>query len=231
MGMPPQLRRARRRRSRGCLAFVRRIIPRLLVAVIVLAVIAFGWWQYSVTQTVRRIEALGGRVDRDSILPRPWQQAFGWQLNYGRVATIDLRGTLIRDADLQVLSDFEDLLILMLDGTSITDDGLVHVRGLKNLQGVMLSKTQVKGAGLEHLAATPHLKWLTLSGSEIGDDDLERLPPLPELDLLGLGGTQITGQGLAQFSRFPTIRRLYLHETRLDDDDMLYSQNCLSSWV
>lgn len=198
----------------------RRIIPRLLVAGIVVPVIAFSWWQYSIARSVRRIEALGARVHRNSILPQHRQQVVGWQLNYGRVYLIDLRGTLVRDADLRVLSDFEDLLILMLDGTSISDDGLAHLHGLQNLQGLMLGKTQVKGAGLEHLAATPHLKWLTLSGSEIGDDDLERLPPLPELDLLGLGGTQITGRGLAQLRRFRSIRRLYLHQTGLCDDDM-----------
>src|SRR5438034_337180 len=74
-------------------------------------------------RAVAMIKKLGGQVRGDA--KRPFVE-------------VDLGGTNVAGADLQLLKDLPDLRVLDLHNTKITDKGLEHLKDLVNLQGLHL---------------------------------------------------------------------------------------------
>lgn len=114
----------------------------------------------------------------------------------GQITMIDLRYTKVRDADLDLLKDMQQLQILSLGSTDITDTGLEHMDGLTQLRRLDLEKTKVTDAGLRHLGGMVRLEILGLSATKITDAGLEHLKELTQLKHLNVKGTSVTDQGV-----------------------------------
>ena len=107
---------------------------------------------------------------------------------------LDLRGSDVSDADLEVLSNpaFAEVESVLLARTDITDAGIQYLRflGVKELD---LYHTSITDAGLCHLAGIP-LERLDLTGTAVTDAGSE-LGPGQFLDRMG------RGQGVGRSAR------------------------------
>jgi hypothetical protein len=147
------------------------------VSVLVLAVVmSRDRLSSTETEAIRSVERLGGQVKfsdqydesgnpvdeagRPVIGPcspseKPtWKERFAKKLKDWRcyeVRRIDLRGTRIVDADLQVLKDLPSVRTVELDQTGITDEGIRQLKDLKLLCYLGLQDTKVTEPGFNEL--------------------------------------------------------------------------------
>lgn len=106
---------------------------------------------------------------------RPLAQQLTW---------IDLSGTAVTDAGLEVLAGMPHLTRLSLRETAVTDAGLRHLAGLQYLSHLNLYGTSVTDAGLDHLAQLPGLRALYLWQTQVTDEGVNRLTTrLPRLEV------------------------------------------------
>ncbi len=70
---------------------------------------------------------------------------------FGKLKTLVLAGTLVRDEDITHIANLKELQTLSLASTSITDAGLKHLTGLKALQEIDLTGAKVTDAGVGEL--------------------------------------------------------------------------------
>src|SRR5262249_51612789 len=108
-------------------------------------------------QAIAQIKRLKGQVKRD--LNNPDKPA----------VSLDLHGTRISDADLEILRSLTKLQSLNLYNTNVTDAGLVHLQGLTSLSTLYLNYTSITDAGLAHLTGLPHLQQLGLYHTQVTD--------------------------------------------------------------
>ena len=110
------------------------------------------------------IRRLGGSVDTD----------------HGRIVSVNLSGSRLRDRDLANLSPLQGLLRLNL------------------------STTEVGDLGAQALSTMTDLRELDLSHTLISDDGLRRLAPLVRLENLNLGYSLVEGAGLQHLRNLRT---------------------------
>jgi uncharacterized membrane protein len=99
-----------------------------------------------------------------------------------QVATLDLSGSPLTDADLATVGRLGHLTRLSLSGTRIGDAGLAHLSGLRHLEYLNLYGTAVSDAGLDALAPLTALRslylWQTAATPAGAERLAERLPRL-----------------------------------------------------
>jgi hypothetical protein len=114
-----------------------------------------------------------------------------------QIATLDLSGTAIVDADLEAVGRLRHLTRLRLDRTSVGDAGLTHLEGLSHLESLNLFGTSVTDAGLAALEPLVALRSLYLWRSGATTDGVDRLEAvLPHLRV-NLGMSQSAIDSLA----------------------------------
>lgn len=150
----------------------------------------------SVSEGIAKVEALGGRVQRDE------------SRSGSPVITLSLAGCeSLKDDDLQLLSAFPSLQMLQLSGTTISDAGLKHVAALKNLTTLGLIGTKITDAGLKELVGLQNLEVIRVGNTAITDAGLKDLAKLKKLKMVGLLGTRVTNAGLKEFGEaLPNMR-------------------------
>lgn len=153
----------------------------------------------------------------------------------GEIASVDLTGAWVSDADLERLAGLTKLNRLVLAHTRVTDAGFAHLAGLKtvreldcyyaefftadalahlsgwqSLERLVLRGTRVTSKVLEHVARLKGLRWLDLGYTQIDDANLDLLADLPLLETLSLGGNRISAGGLAQLRLLKNLHHLDL---------------------
>lgn len=97
---------------------------------------------------------------------------------------LDLGGTAVTDAALEVVARFPHLSRLHLDRTAVTDAGLAHLGSLEYLEYLNLYGTSVTDAGVASLATLPRLRTLYLWQTAVTAEGIERLKAArPTLDV------------------------------------------------
>jgi hypothetical protein len=172
----------------------------LLTGVLVFTTLGVSvWWPYHREQDViRRVEALGGRVEVDSIAP--W-----W-----------LRKHLDKER-FQCMGVFDRVWLVKLDRTSVDDSDLTSLSGLADPFGLSLRETRITDAGLEHLGRMPNVVTLFLEGTAISDAGMERVSRLTNLIMLSLDHTRVTERGLVHVAHLSTLIELSLNHTHTND--------------
>jgi internalin A len=164
----------------------------------------------SQARAVAEIEKLQGKVYFDeTVTDKP-------------VVKVNLRSTLISDADLAHLEEFKNLEDVDFFNTSVTDEGFVHLKGLTNLQRLHLDATQVTGAGAVHLREAKKLHTLSLADTQVTDRGLEVIKELPSLRNLNLFRTKITDEGLVHLKELTTLKELTLGFSEVTDGGLVH---------
>jgi Leucine-rich repeat (LRR) protein len=98
------------------------------------------------------------------------------------------------DADMAVLAQLKDMLVLELGDASVTDAGVAKISHFQ-LRQLRLVNAPITDNGLPAIAKISGLNQLDLSGTQITDAGLEELTTL-QLSMLALANTRITAKGL-----------------------------------
>jgi hypothetical protein len=172
----------------------------MLTGVLVLTTLGVSfWWPYHREQDViRRVEALGGRVEISTDAPR-------W-----------LRKYLDRER-CHFMKVFDRVWLVDLDGTSVDDSDLTCLSGLADPFGLSLRGTRITDAGLEQLGRMPNVATLFLEGTAVSDVGMERVSRLKNLMMLSLDHTRVTERGLVHVARLSTLIELSLNHTPTND--------------
>ena len=118
------------------------------------------------------------------------------------VSKIDLTGTQVTDATIQMLSVCPMLQRLTLSQCEITDAGLANLKVLPKLEVLNLSECPVTDAGMAILVkAVPGLRELHLNKTAVTDIGLMHLSKLRSLRSLRAQGTAITQSGTDELER------------------------------
>nr|MBA2500587.1 chitobiase/beta-hexosaminidase C-terminal domain-containing protein [Chitinophagaceae bacterium] len=91
------------------------------------------------------------------------------------VVTLDLAKMPLKDDDIKIISEFENLRRLNLGFTGITGATLVELKKLKFLKTLTLSGTQVNAEQLKQLQSFPELKTVYTWNTPVAATDMEKL--------------------------------------------------------
>jgi internalin A len=145
---------------------------------------------------------------------------------------LNVRGTRISDATLELAGKLTGLEALDIAHTSVTDNGLEHLITLVHLKELALGRGRLTYKALGILRMLPTLTSLDLSGARpvppdmganragpgIPEDALRAIAELKELRVLKLGHSNIGGSGLRILSALDNVERLGLEGCRRIDD-------------
>jgi Leucine-rich repeat (LRR) protein len=157
--------------------------------------------------------------------------------NWKHLRRLNLRGTKITDATLEMLANVQSLESLDVGYAQLTDVGPAHLTGLNNLRELSIGGNKLTAAGLEFLREMPHLTYLDLSGSQRTDSGLwsitltsegiEAIATVTDLSELNLAGSAISANGLKTLEPLPKLTRLTLQNCKRIAHDAV---PVLSSW-
>jgi hypothetical protein len=179
-------------------------------------------------QFAAKVEALGGKVERDAAAPgQPVTVVYlsGTPVTDADLAgigaltglkKIDFTGTKISDAGLEPLFTLQQLEEIVLENTPVGDPTAKRAAALPKLKRLSLQSTKVTDSGLADLSASTSLEelWLT-QNSEFSDAGLEHVAKLPNLTRLDLRATPTTDAGLAHLAKRPTLKYVFLRATKV----------------
>jgi hypothetical protein len=154
----------------------------------------------------------------------------GWK----HLKRLNVRGTRISDATLEIVSHMSGLEALDIANTAVTDNGLDHLITLVNLKELSLGRGRLTNSALEMLRMFPALTYLDLSGARpeppdmanrrrnagagIPQESLRAMAELKELRVLKLGYSSITGPGLRTLASLERVEKLGLEGCHRIDD-------------
>lgn len=92
-----------------------------------------------------------------------------------QITWLDLGGTAVTDAAMEVVARFPHLSRLHLDRTTITDEGIARLTSLEHLEYLNLYGTGVSDAAIDVLAALPRLRTLYLWQTGVTAAGVDRL--------------------------------------------------------
>jgi uncharacterized membrane protein len=92
-----------------------------------------------------------------------------------QIVTLDLAKMPLKDADIKLISNFENLRRLNLSFTSVTGAALTELKKLKHLRSLSLSGTQVNAEQLKQLQSFPNLKTVYTWNIPMALADMEKL--------------------------------------------------------
>jgi internalin A len=186
---------------------------------------------------VARIKELGGIVRYDYQMgANPQQSPSGWPWlrrlvgdeYFQDVASVNLDGTQVSDADLRLIGRLRHTKKLSLNRTDISDEGLASIHGMSQLIYLGLMKTKVTSEGIR-LLPQPQNAWvLVLEDTSVGD---EAVSNLSGCQFLNLQGTKVTSEGMKGLAESKTLIDLSISRTAVDDSAVptLSSVNTLAS--
>jgi hypothetical protein len=124
-----------------------------------------------------------------------------------RVSTVNVRHSL-GDAELRLLLPIANQITwLDLAGTRVSDAGMNVVAEMRNLTRLDLANTAVTDAGTRALSGLRRLEYVNLRGTRVGDGTLATLTQLPALRSLYLWETSVTDAGVDGLrAAKPTVR-------------------------
>lgn len=184
------------------------------------------WWgHHREQQLVQTIESWGGKVWTDN--PDWLTQLVGDDFAaafkvFDRVASVELTGEEITDAEVAHLQRLTCLRSLLLCETTVTDAGLAHLSGMQNLECVILDETDITGTGLVHLKELRKLRRLGLIDTSVTDASLAHLTELKALKEFALcsslaSAKRVTDVGMVHLSGLTNLTFLNLHGTAVTD--------------
>jgi len=157
--------------------------------------------------------------------------------NWKHLRRLNLRGTKITDATLEMLAGVQSLESLDVGFAQLTDVGPEHLTALNNLRELAIGGNKLTASGLEFLREMPHLTYLDLSGAQRTDSGLwsitltsqgvAAIATVADLSELNLAGTAISGNGLKTLEPLPKLSRLTLQGCKRVGHD---AAPVLSSW-
>lgn len=92
-----------------------------------------------------------------------------------QIVTLDLAKMPVKDADIKIISEFENLRRLNLGFTGITGAALTELKKLKFLKSLSLSGTKITAEQLEQLQSFPGLKTVYTWNTPIAATEIEKL--------------------------------------------------------
>ena len=138
----------------------------------------------------------------------------------GRVSSLWMRNTALRDRDLRQIHCWKNLKYLSLYGTNISDDGLEYVGALPVLEGLNIGQTAVVGDGLHHLSNTNlvalHMERMTVAPLQLGG-----LPRIRGLRVLSLDGVPLSNQNIRSICHCKRLESLSLAHESVSDRVLL----------
>ena len=123
------------------------------------------------------------------------------ELHFLQIDAVRL-GRVCDDERLQVLRPLaRQVAWLNLNGTRIGDAGLELIGTMPHLTRLNLSRTETDDAGVARLKGLQYLESLNLYGTQVGDGGLNHLLTMPALHTLYLWQTRTTPDGVEDFRR------------------------------
>jgi internalin A len=149
--------------------------------------------------------------------------------NWKHLKRLNLHGTKITDATLEILEGVPSLEWLDIGWAQITDTGLDHLSSLNNLRSLATGGNKLTGAALQVLRQLPQLEYLDIGGTQrtdsglwsmlLTEEGLQAIASVTELRELRLAGTSITGPGITILKALSKLERLNLQGCkRLGED-------------
>lgn len=92
-----------------------------------------------------------------------------------QVVSLDLAKMAVKDADIKMISEFENLRTLNLNFSAITGAALPELKKLKFLKSLSLSGTKLTAADLKQLQSFPQLKTVYTWNTAVTSTELEQL--------------------------------------------------------
>jgi hypothetical protein len=92
-----------------------------------------------------------------------------------QIVTLNLAKMPLQDADIKLISDFENLRRLNLSFTGITGATLSELKKLKHLRSLSLSGTKINAGQLKQLQSFPNLKTVYTWNTPVAIADIEKL--------------------------------------------------------
>ena len=102
----------------------------------------------------------------------------------------------VGDEGTSALRGWKQLARLNLRGTKITDATLEMLGGLTTLEALDIGYAQLTDVGLDYLTSLSRLTWISMGGNKLTDTGLQFLRQLPQVTYLDIAGTQRTDSGL-----------------------------------
>ncbi|HVW87648.1 MAG TPA: hypothetical protein VHB50_23335 [Bryobacteraceae bacterium] len=140
--------------------------------------------------------------------------------NWKRLTRLNLRGTKITDATLEMLAGVTSLRSLDIGYAQLTDVGLNNLTSLTNLRELSMGGNKLTDNGLEFLRQLPQIAYLDLAGTQrtdsglwsitISDPGLEAIASVSDLRELHIGGTALSANGLKKLAALSKLERLSL---------------------
>jgi hypothetical protein len=154
--------------------------------------------------------------------------------NWKHLKRLNVRGTRISDATLEIVSHMSGLEAIDIANTAVTDNGLDQLITLVNLKELSLGRGRLSNVALETVRMFPALTWLDLSGARpeppdmagrrrasaggIPEESLQAMAELKELRVLKLGYSGIDAAGLRILATLERVEKLGLEGCQRVDD-------------
>lgn len=140
--------------------------------------------------------------------------------NWKHLTHLNLRGTKITDATLEMLGGLQSLEALDIGYAQLTDAGTDYLTSLPKLRELSLGGNKLTDAGLQFLRQLPQVRYLDIAGAQRTDSGLwsitlseqgvDAIAGIMDLTELHAGGTTLAANGLRKMQSLPRLERLSL---------------------
>ncbi len=191
---------------------------RTLLILTTLVAVGMAYWS-QILQRVReqklataRILQLGGKaIIRPTGRDWPGANMLVGDDFFQEVVDVDMYGTLVTDADLELVGKLRGMKSLSLEGA----DGWSSKPSPHNPQQV---GSQISGDGIRRLGIQRNMEIARLAQTPIADEALETIASWSHLEILDIQRTKVTSRGVAQLGKLTRLSVLNLHQTKMDDE-------------
>ncbi|MHB0959937.1 MAG: leucine-rich repeat domain-containing protein [Pirellulaceae bacterium] len=133
------------------------------------------------------------------------------------LVSLTLSGEAVGQSAALAVGGLHELCHLDLRGTSVRDADLEHWQRLPYLTHIDLSGTRVTGPGLSHILPASHLKVLVLDSLKLEEESWSTIAQFQNLEALSLNHTTITDAGLGALVKLRNLRTISLEGTHTSD--------------
>lgn len=148
-----------------------------------------------------------------------------WQGKIGRLRSLDLSYTNVKDAHLFRFTDLNFLEELKLGCCSVGDPAIAHLvenEVVSNLRVLDLSDTNVSDQSMPHIARLTKLEHLSLFSCSISNRSLRYIGKLVALQSFDIDCRDVTDDGLLHLRGLKKLRKLELFSGRFTDSGCYY---------
>ena len=152
--------------------------------------------------------------------PQGWARQTVLKLsgNFRRIVTVNVPpGSALPPHFISRLTRFQSLGKLILPGCHLTDSDLDGLSKFSELRILVLRDNPVSDRGFTHWDKLQLLRTIDLQGTRFGDECLSQIVWLPNLSYLDLTNSSVTDAGLRIMGSHPTLRTLFLSGTQVSD--------------